>query len=55
MVSYLQTGLRHLESDHTLKDKCFGDADTLSSGSSELEDLSSRDKILPNKGNFFSV
>ena len=30
---------------------CCEDADTLSSGSSELQNLSSRDKILPNKGN----
>ena len=60
-ASFNQTGLQseeqecHLESDQTVENECCGDdAGTLSSGSSELQDLSSRDKILPNKGNFFT-
>ena len=38
-----------------MESECCGDATTLSSGSSELQDFSSRDKIFPNKGNFLQT
>ena len=59
MASFNQTGLQseeeecHLESNQTLESECCGDAGTFSFGA-ELQDLSSRDKILPIKGNIFA-